>query len=136
MSDPTATVSTKTTTEHPASTRRGAVCNPRFRARTAGRDLHGLDTSVGQDCIKRLGELPGPVANQEPEARGAITQIHQQVADLLYSPRAVRVRGYPEDVHVAAADLHDEQAVQAPEGHRAVHVEEIGGEHRRCLGVH
>ena len=34
-----------------------------------------------------------------------------------------------------AADLHDEQAVQAPEGHRAVPVEEIGGEHRRCLAV-
>ncbi len=51
-------------------------------------------------------------------------------------PRAVRVRGDPEDVHVTAADFHDEQAVQAPERLRAVHVEEIGGEHRRCLGVH
>jgi hypothetical protein len=30
MSDPTATVSTRTTTEHHASTRKGAVCNPRF----------------------------------------------------------------------------------------------------------
>ena len=27
------------------------------------------------------GELLGPVADKEPEARGAITQIHQQVAD-------------------------------------------------------
>jgi hypothetical protein len=27
------------------------------RARTSGRDLHGLDTGVGQDCIKRPGEL-------------------------------------------------------------------------------
>ena len=33
MSDPTATVSTRTTTQHPASTRRGAVCNPRFHPR-------------------------------------------------------------------------------------------------------
>jgi len=47
--------------------------------------------------------LPGPVADQEPEARGAITQIHQQVADLLDSPPAVGVRGDPEDVHVTAA---------------------------------
>jgi uncharacterized protein YndB with AHSA1/START domain len=30
MSDPTATVSTRTTTQHPASTRRGAVCSQRF----------------------------------------------------------------------------------------------------------
>ena len=78
------------------------------RTRASGRDLHGLDTGAGQDCVERLGELPGPVADQEPEAGGAITQIHQEVADLLYSPRAVRVRGDPEDVPVAAAGLHDE----------------------------
>jgi len=107
-----------------------------IRSRAARRDLHGFDTGAGQDCVERFGELPGPVADQEPEVRGAIAQIHQQVADLLYSPRAVRVRGDPEDVHVAAADLDDEQAVQAAESHCAVHVEEIGGEHRRCLGVH
>jgi hypothetical protein len=83
------------------------------RARTSGRDLHGLATSVGQDCVKRLGELPGPVADQEPEARGAITQIHHEVADPLYSPRADRVRGDTEDVHVTAADLYYKQAVQA-----------------------
>ena len=67
------------------------------------------------------------------QVRGAITQIQPEVADLLHGPRTVRVGGDSEDVHVAAADLHDEQAVQALEGHRAVHVEEIGGEHRRCL---
>jgi hypothetical protein len=38
-------------------------------------------------------------------------------------------------VHLTTTDLHDEQAVQAVEGHRAVHVEEVGGEHRRCLAV-
>jgi hypothetical protein len=40
----------------------------------------------------------------------------------------------PEDVHVAGADLHDEQAVKALQGHCAVHVE-VGGEHRGCLSV-
>jgi hypothetical protein len=62
------------------------------RARAAGRDLHGLDAGVGQDCVERLGELPGPVTDQVPEVRSAITQIHQQVADLLCSPPPVRVR--------------------------------------------
>jgi hypothetical protein len=33
------------------------------------------------------------------------------------------------------ADLGDEQALQALQRHRAVHVEEVGGEHRRCLRV-
>ena len=31
------------------------------RARASGRNLHGLDTSVGQDRIKRRGELSGTV---------------------------------------------------------------------------
>jgi hypothetical protein len=79
--------------------------------------------------------LPGPVADNEPKVRGAITQIHQQVADLLYCPSPVRIRGHAEEVQVAAADLHDEQAVQAAEGHRAVDVEEVGGERRGCLRV-
>ena len=43
------------------------------RALAAGRALHDLDTGIGQDCVKRLGELPGPVAEQEPEAHGATT---------------------------------------------------------------
>jgi hypothetical protein len=38
------------------------------RARAARRDLYGLDTGIGQDCVKRHGELPGPVAEQEPVA--------------------------------------------------------------------
>ena len=36
---------------------------------------------------------------------------------------------------VAAADFDDEEAVQAPEGDRAVHVEEVGGEHHGGLRV-
>jgi hypothetical protein len=33
----------------------------RVRARAARRDLHRLDTGIGQDCVERCGELPGPV---------------------------------------------------------------------------
>ena len=79
------------------------------RARAARRDLHGLDADISQDRVKRRGDLPGPVPDQEPEVRCPITQIHQQVADLLRGPRTVRVRGDPEDVYAAAADLHDER---------------------------
>src|SRR5438552_14561304 len=112
MSDPTATVSTSTTTQHPASTRRGAVCNPRFRSRAPRRDFHDRDTSPGQDRVERCGELTGAVPDQEPEAGSAIVEVHQQVADLLGGPWPVRVRGDAGDVHVTGADLHDEQAVQ------------------------
>jgi hypothetical protein len=42
------------------------------RARAPGRDLHYLGTGISQDCVKRRGELPGPVTDQEPETAGAI----------------------------------------------------------------
>jgi len=38
-------------------------------------------------------------------------------------------------MHIAGADLDHEEAVQALQGHRAVHVEEIGSEQRRGLRV-
>ena len=61
------------------------------RARAPGRDLHRLDTGAGQDRVKRRGELPGPITDQEPEVRGAITQIHQEVADLLGCPHPIGI---------------------------------------------
>jgi hypothetical protein len=82
-----------------------------------------------------FGELPGPVAGQEPEVRGAAAEVHQEVADLLGGPRPVRVGGHAEDVHGAGAGLDHEQAVQAVEGICAVHVEEVGGQYCRSLGA-
>ena len=83
------------------------------RARAPGRDLHRLDTNAGQDRVKRRGELTGPITDKEPEVRGAITQIHQEVADLLDCPQPIGIAGDPDDVHVTATDVHDEQAIQA-----------------------
>ena len=90
-----------------------------IRARASGRDFHGLDASVGQELVEGSGELPGSVADQEPEVRGAIAEVHQEIADLLCGPWPVRVRGHAEDVHAAGADLDHEQAVEAPEGSSA-----------------
>jgi hypothetical protein len=78
------------------------------RPGASGRDLHRFDAGAGQDRVKRRGELPGPVANQEPEARGAVTEIQEEITGLLGGPRPVRVRGDPENVHVAGADLDHE----------------------------
>ena len=64
-----------------------------------------------------------------------ITEVYQEIADLLASPRSIRMSGDPEDVDVAGADFDDEQAVQAPECHGGVHVEEVGGEDGRGLGL-
>ena len=35
-----------------------------------------MGLELGQDRVNRRGELPGPVPDQEPETRGAITWIH------------------------------------------------------------
>jgi ABC-type branched-subunit amino acid transport system ATPase component len=101
----------------------------------SGRDLHGLDTGAGQARVEGCGELPGPVADQEPEIGGVIAEVHQEIPDLLRGPQPVRVRGDPEDVHVTAAEFDHEQAVQPLERHCAVHMEEVGGQHRRGLYV-
>src|ERR1039457_6011001 len=45
----------------------------------------------------------------------------------------VRVRGHAEDMHIPGTDLDHEEAVKALQGHRAVHVEEVGRKHRRGL---
>jgi hypothetical protein len=46
------------------------------RARTAGWNLHGLDAGAGQGRVEGVGELPGPVADQEPEVRGVVAEVH------------------------------------------------------------
>jgi hypothetical protein len=37
------------------------------RARTPRRDLDRFDPGIGQDCVERGAELPGPVPDQEPQ---------------------------------------------------------------------
>jgi len=59
------------------------------RPGASGRDLHGFDTGAGQGRVERCGELPGPVADQEPEVRGVIAGAGQEIADLLRGPRPV-----------------------------------------------
>jgi hypothetical protein len=42
------------------------------RLRIPRRDLHHFDAGTSQYRIERACELPGPVAGQEPQVRGAI----------------------------------------------------------------
>jgi hypothetical protein len=104
-----------------------------IRAWTSRRDPHRFDAGAGQGRIGRRGELPGPVADQEPDCRGTLAGVRQESGDLLGGPRPVRVCG-GEDVHGAGADLDHDQAGQVPGRDRAVPLEEVRGEHR--CGVH
>src|SRR5689334_11699139 len=75
------------------------------RARTARRNFDHLDTRVRQDLVERRRELPGPIADEEPEPVDVLAEVHQQVAGLLGGPRSVRMCGHSQHVHVAVADL-------------------------------
>ena len=57
----------------------------RVRPRATGRDLHGLDPGTGQDLVECVSGLPGPIADQEPEARSPIAQVHQQCGSAAWS---------------------------------------------------
>ena len=105
------------------------------RARTLRRELDRFAAGIGQDRVERGAELPGPVPDQEPEAGGTITEVIRRfrICWVVHGPSGVC--GHAADVHVTGADLHHEQDVQALEGERAVHMEQIRGEHRRGLGV-
>jgi hypothetical protein len=76
-----------------------------IRAGASGRDLHGFDVGGGEDRVEGCGGLPGAVADQEPEVRGAVAEVHQEVADLLgvhgpsglaVTPRMGTERGRPQ----------------------------------------
>jgi hypothetical protein len=93
--------------------------------------MPALTRTASNDAVN----CPARSRTRNREARGAVAEIHQEIADLLGGPGPVRVRGDSENVHVAGADLDDEQAIQAPERLGAVHVEEVHGKHRRGLRV-
>jgi hypothetical protein len=50
------------------------------RARTVRGDLRCRDAGAGRARVEGVGELPGAVADQEPEVRGPVTKVHE-VAD-------------------------------------------------------
>jgi hypothetical protein len=86
------------------------------RLRNTGRDLHNVDAFGGEDGVESGGELAVPVADQEVEGAGLITEVHQQVAGGLSCPGVCGVSGHAEEMDPAGADLHDEQDLQAAQG--------------------
>src|SRR5690349_1163257 len=93
------------------------------RPRTTRRDLDHLDARILRHGVERGRELPSTVADEEPKLRGAVAEIHHEVAGLLGGPGPVGTPGHAEHVQVAVADLECEQDVEPPQGERAVDVE-------------
>jgi hypothetical protein len=98
------------------------------------RDLVHGEAGGGQRGVEGGSELPGSITDEDFELVGAFTEVGEQIPGLLGRPRPVGVTGDAEDVHLPAADLDDEEHVQALEGERAVQVEEMISAHRGCLG--
>jgi len=61
------------------------------------------DVGVGEDRVDGGGELAVPVADQDPELLGLVTEVHEQIPGLLSDPGAGGVGGDPGDVYAAAA---------------------------------
>jgi hypothetical protein len=53
---------------------------------TLRRDLDHLDAGARQDRIERRCELPGQVADEEPEPGGMLAEVRDEVAGLLGRP--------------------------------------------------
>jgi hypothetical protein len=68
------------------------------RPRTARRDLDHLDTRVRHDRVERRRELPGAVADEEPEQGDVLAEVHHEVAGLLRGPGPVGMSGHTQDV--------------------------------------
>jgi hypothetical protein len=93
------------------------------RPRQAGENPDAVCQEYG---VQGVGALTCTVPDQESDWRGALLEIHQEVAGRLRCPRAVGVLGDAAQVNPAGAVLNDDQDIDAPQQH-GVHVDEIGG---------
>ena len=114
MSDPTSTVTIKTTTEHPASTRKGAVCSPRFHPTGLRRGRQHADSGRAGHGAGRSGELRVPVPDQAGEPVAGLFELADEVAGELSSPVARRARRDPGQMKAPGPDPGDERYIQAP----------------------
>jgi hypothetical protein len=91
-----------------------------------GSGLADLGAVAGEHGVDGPGEpgIAGP--DQEAERVGAVLELQEEIAGLLGDPLARGICGNAEGVDNSGTDLHDEEDVPAPEGDRAVRVEEVG----------
>ena len=64
---------------------------PEVSRAAAGRDLHGLDPGISLDRVKRRGELPGSVADQEPALARWTAVARRATMNYMSHPLSVRL---------------------------------------------
>lgn len=97
------------------------------RPRALRRRRDDLGVVAGEDGVEGGSELGIAIPDEEPEATGSFSQIHQQIPGELRHPLAARMGGDAEEVDAPGLDLHDEEDVQ-PLEEDGVHVHEAAGQ--------
>ena len=99
------------------------------RSRCPDRGAEDADVGAGEHRVEGGGELAVPIADQELELGGVVTEVDEQVAGLLGHPGAGGVGGDPGEVYAATAVLDHHQDVEAAQ-EGGVDVGEVDGEDR------
>src|SRR6266496_3357482 len=104
----------------------------RVRLRRTHRRLHDPDAFAGEEDIEAARELRIAVADQEAEARRLLLECPGELARPLGHPLSGRIGGAAGEMNAPAAELDEEQDVQAPQRDR-LDGEEVDREHAVCL---
>ena len=84
------------------------------RPRRPDRRLDHPRAVPGEDVVERGGELAVPIADEEPELPGSLTEVQHEVAGLLGGPGPGRMSRHAHDMDGPGLDLHHEQDIKAP----------------------
>ena len=101
--------------------------------RGAKRRANDLNPVTPKHLVKSVVEFLIPIANQEPNGFRAIHQCPGQLACAVNDPRRTGIRCSSGQVHPTAAQLNEEEHVEALQPDR-LHREEIDGEQALPLG--
>ena len=124
--------------QHPVADLGPAVSTNLFRITVRPRLRGGIFTISIPASVRTASNAAvncpaqSPTRNRKPAARSPRSISRLRICWVVHGPSGLAMTP---SVHVTGADLHDEQAVQALQGHRAVDMEEVCREHRRSLSA-
>jgi hypothetical protein len=93
-----------------------------------------LDAVAFEDVVEGAAELAVAVADQEPDRLGPIQERPGKLPGLLGCPTPIRVGGATGEMNAAAAEVDEEEHVEAAEPER-LDGKEVAGDHRRSIGT-